>query len=173
MVSFSCEVCNDTVIKKKLDQHRLKCHGAYFSCIDCSTTFQGTEYRQHTSCITEAEKYEKGLYKGKKQANKPTSNGAHKAEKKEMEKSKESKAASNRTKATKNSKEAEPKKKSKVTKPATDSTLSGKLAALLKSDGNATLYKVVKKLASDSSKKEIMKKLKISKSADGSFVLEL
>ena len=38
---------------------------AYFTCIDCSTTFQGTDYRKHTSCISEAEKYEKGLYKGK------------------------------------------------------------------------------------------------------------
>ena len=64
MVSFSCEVCNDTVIKKKLDQHAQRCRGAYFTCIDCSTTFQGTDYRKHTSCISEAEKYEKGLYKG-------------------------------------------------------------------------------------------------------------
>lgn len=65
MVSFSCEVCNDTVIKKKLDQHAQRCRGAYFTCIDCTTTFQGTDYRKHTSCISEAEKYEKGLYKGK------------------------------------------------------------------------------------------------------------
>lgn len=27
--------------------------------IDCSTTFQGTDYRAHTSCISEKEKYEK------------------------------------------------------------------------------------------------------------------
>lgn len=173
MVSFSCEVCNDTVIKKKLDQHRLKCHGAYFTCIDCSTTFQGTDYRQHTSCITEAEKYEKGLYKGKKQANKPTANGAQKPEKKETGKSKEAKAAPSSTKTKKDSKETDSKKKSKVTKPSTESKLNDKLAALLKSEENATLYKVVKKLAADKSKKEIMKKLKVSRSADGSFVLEL
>lgn len=170
MVSFSCEVCNDTVIKKKLDQHRLKCHGAFFTCIDCSTTFQGTNYRQHTSCITEAEKYEKGLYKGKKQANKPTANSAQKPEKKETEKSK---VAPSSTKTKKDSKEADSKKKSKVTKPSTESKLNDKLTALLKSNENATLYKVVKKLAADKSKKDIMKKLKVSKSADGSFVLEL
>lgn len=71
MVSFSCEVCNDTIVKKKLDQHRSRCPDAYFTCIDCSTTFNGTEYRSHTQCISEAEKYEKGLYKGKKQNPKP------------------------------------------------------------------------------------------------------
>ncbi|CAX40538.1 conserved hypothetical protein [Candida dubliniensis CD36] len=71
MVSFSCEVCNDTVIKKKLDQHAQRCRGAYFTCIDCSTTFQGTDYRKHTSCISEAEKYEKGLYKKKTKQPKP------------------------------------------------------------------------------------------------------
>lgn len=65
MVSFSCEVCNDTIIKKKLDQHTQRCYGAYFTCIDCSTTFEGTEYRKHTSCITEDEKYQKSLYKKK------------------------------------------------------------------------------------------------------------
>lgn len=66
MVSFSCEVCNDTVLKKKLDAHKQRCPGAVFTCIDCSVTFQGTDYRTHTSCISEAQKYEKGLYRGKK-----------------------------------------------------------------------------------------------------------
>ncbi|OBA21002.1 hypothetical protein METBIDRAFT_14544, partial [Metschnikowia bicuspidata var. bicuspidata NRRL YB-4993] len=65
MVSFSCEVCNDTVIKKKLDQHRQRCYDAYFTCIDCSTTFHGNDHKSHTQCISEAEKYEKALYKGK------------------------------------------------------------------------------------------------------------
>lgn len=55
-------------MKKKLDQHRQRCRDAYFTCIDCSTTFNGTDYRQHTQCITEDEKYQKALYrpKGKK-----------------------------------------------------------------------------------------------------------
>jgi len=53
------------VVKKpKLDQHRTRCHGG-FDCIDCSTTFNSpAEYKGHTSCISEAEKYQKGLYKG-------------------------------------------------------------------------------------------------------------
>ncbi|EGU11025.1 hypothetical protein RTG_03042 [Rhodotorula toruloides ATCC 204091] len=31
--------------------------------IDCNTTFEGTSYRSHTSCITEEEKYQKSVYK--------------------------------------------------------------------------------------------------------------
>lgn len=52
--------------KPKLDQHRFRCHGG-FDCIDCSTAFHSpAEYRLHTSCISEAEKYQKSLYKGPK-----------------------------------------------------------------------------------------------------------
>jgi len=86
MVSFYCETCCATLKKPKLDQHAQRCW-AVFTCrfqmpgscrlattsreadapparlgrtgIDCSTTFQDTDYRSHTSCITEAEKYEK------------------------------------------------------------------------------------------------------------------
>ncbi|ODV86814.1 hypothetical protein CANARDRAFT_196084 [[Candida] arabinofermentans NRRL YB-2248] len=71
MVSFSCENCNETVKKPKLAQHQSRCYGAYFTCIDCSTTFYNNEHTKHTSCISEAEKYEKGLYKGKKKAPPP------------------------------------------------------------------------------------------------------
>jgi len=64
MVSFQCHSCGDVVKKPKLDQHRTRCHGG-FDCIDCSTTFNSpAEYKGHTSCISEAEKYQKGLYKG-------------------------------------------------------------------------------------------------------------
>ena len=53
--------------KPKLDQHRLRCQSS-FTCIDCSTTFAGPhEYKAHTSCVSEAQKYEKSLYKGPKQ----------------------------------------------------------------------------------------------------------
>ena len=52
--------------KPKLDQHRTRCHSGY-DCIDCSKTFNTpADYKGHTSCITEAEKYEKSLYKGPK-----------------------------------------------------------------------------------------------------------
>lgn len=38
MVSFSCQNCNDTVKKPKLQIHMNRCH-APVDCIDCSTTF--------------------------------------------------------------------------------------------------------------------------------------
>ncbi|KAM3584473.1 hypothetical protein VKS41_003286 [Umbelopsis sp. WA50703] len=65
MVSFQCDGCCDVVKKPKLDQHRQRCW-ATFTCIDCSTTFQNQDYKSHTSCISEAEKYEKSVYKGPK-----------------------------------------------------------------------------------------------------------
>jgi cell growth-regulating nucleolar protein len=63
MVSFVCNVCQETLKKAKLDQHYGRCRGANFSCIDCNTDFNGTAYRSHTSCISEAEKYQKSMYK--------------------------------------------------------------------------------------------------------------
>ncbi|KAL1964499.1 hypothetical protein VTN77DRAFT_6925 [Rasamsonia byssochlamydoides] len=65
MVSFQCEACGDVLTKKKLDPHRGRCRGAYFTCIDCMVTFQGTDYRAHTSCMTEEQKYQGALYKEK------------------------------------------------------------------------------------------------------------
>ncbi|KAM5473416.1 hypothetical protein MauCBS54593_002211 [Microsporum audouinii] len=65
MVSFQCEGCGDVLTKKKLDPHRGQCRGASFSCLDCMVHFQGTEYRSHTSCMTEAQKYQGALYKEK------------------------------------------------------------------------------------------------------------
>jgi len=59
MPSFVCDTCQETVKKPKLDGHAASCRGAVFSCIDCYRTFQGTEYRSHTSCITETQKYVK------------------------------------------------------------------------------------------------------------------
>ncbi|KAJ9157810.1 LYAR-type C2HC zinc finger [Pleurostoma richardsiae] len=66
MVSFSCEACGDVLTKKKLDPHRNRCRGATFTCIDCMVHFPGTEYRTHTSCMTEEQKYQGALYKNKK-----------------------------------------------------------------------------------------------------------
>ncbi|RDX42716.1 hypothetical protein OH76DRAFT_84579 [Lentinus brumalis] len=67
MVSFQCDACSDTVKKPKLDKHYMSCHSSV-TCLDCSTTFAGpAQWKSHTSCISEAEKYQKGLYKGPKQ----------------------------------------------------------------------------------------------------------
>lgn len=58
--------CADVVKKPKLDQHRARCHSG-FDCIDCSTTFNTpADYKGHTQCISEAEKYQKSVYKGPK-----------------------------------------------------------------------------------------------------------
>ncbi|RMZ82011.1 hypothetical protein DV737_g2258, partial [Chaetothyriales sp. CBS 132003] len=65
MVSFSCEHCADVLTKKKLDPHRSHCRGAVFTCLDCQTTFAGTSYRAHTSCMTEDQKYQGALYRSK------------------------------------------------------------------------------------------------------------
>ncbi|KAF2141772.1 uncharacterized protein K452DRAFT_33605 [Aplosporella prunicola CBS 121167] len=66
MVSFSCEGCGDILTKKKLDPHRNQCWGASYTCIDCMVHFQGTDYRSHTSCMSEAQKYQGALYREKK-----------------------------------------------------------------------------------------------------------
>ncbi|KAK4136736.1 hypothetical protein BT67DRAFT_439741 [Trichocladium antarcticum] len=66
MVSFSCEACGDVLTKKKLDQHRNRCRGATFTCIDCMVYFPGAEYRTHTSCMSEEQKYQGALYREKK-----------------------------------------------------------------------------------------------------------
>ncbi|KAF7550600.1 hypothetical protein G7Z17_g5617 [Cylindrodendrum hubeiense] len=76
MVSFSCEECGDVLTKKKLDPHRNRCRGATFTCIDCMVHFPGVQYRFHTSCMTEDQKYQGALYKdkSKKQNNQQQNN---------------------------------------------------------------------------------------------------
>jgi cell growth-regulating nucleolar protein len=48
--------------------HR-SCHAV--TCVDCSVTFYGNDYAAHVTCISEAEKYEKGLFKPKNKDLKP------------------------------------------------------------------------------------------------------
>ena len=56
--------CGDVLTKPKLDKHRAMCHTS-FDCIDCSKRFESpADYKGHTSCITEAEKYQGALYNG-------------------------------------------------------------------------------------------------------------
>ncbi|KAK1047651.1 hypothetical protein LTR74_017720 [Friedmanniomyces endolithicus] len=50
---------------RKLDPHRSQCRGASFTCLDCMVHFQGGDYRSHTSCISEAQKYQGALYREK------------------------------------------------------------------------------------------------------------
>lgn len=47
------------------DQHSGRCR-ASFTCIDCSKTFRNSgEWKSHTTCISEDEKYQGALFKGK------------------------------------------------------------------------------------------------------------
>ncbi|KAF2725484.1 hypothetical protein K431DRAFT_299832 [Polychaeton citri CBS 116435] len=70
--------CGDVLTKKKLDGHRNQCRGASFTCLDCMVHFRGTEYRSHTSCISEAQKYQGHLYRPEKDK----SNGKNKLQNK-------------------------------------------------------------------------------------------
>jgi len=57
-VSFVCDACQDVVKKPKLDEHKARCRGASFTCVDCNSHFEGTSYRSHTSCVSEKVKYQ-------------------------------------------------------------------------------------------------------------------
>lgn len=67
MVFFVCEGCNETLKKNKVDAHAGRCRNCWaVSCVDCSVVFEGNDYAAHTSCISEAEKYEGSLFQGDK-----------------------------------------------------------------------------------------------------------
>ncbi|KNZ64478.1 UPF0743 protein [Puccinia sorghi] len=49
-----------------LDSHSMRCR-ASVTCLDCSTTFNGpASWKPHTTCISEAQKYQKSLYQAPK-----------------------------------------------------------------------------------------------------------
>ena len=162
MVSFSCEVCNDTIIKKKLDQHIQRCYGAYFSCIDCSTTFEGTSYRNHTSCISEAEKYEKALYKGPK-----------KKQQQQQQKTQEPKKVEQKKEEP--TKKEEPKKKVESKKKEDKKDKTNSLHQYLTNNKTSNLYKILKKASNDDSKKlkQLLKKIEIIKQDDNKLIIQL
>jgi len=67
MVFFVCEGCNESLKKNQVDKHASFCSACWaVTCVDCNVTFEGDDYRQHTSCISEAQKYEGALYRGPK-----------------------------------------------------------------------------------------------------------
>lgn len=173
MVSFSCEVCNDTVVKKKLEQHQQRCRGAYFSCIDCSVTFHDNDHRQHTSCISEAEKYEKGLYKGKKQS----ASAAKPPAKSPVKQQPEVKSpAKQQPEAKSKSREAAKVTKTKVAKAKVSPAAAkrGLPSALthLSTGQPQSLYKVVKK-ADKADRKALLKRLALVVGDDGAVEVKL
>lgn len=55
------------VKKPKLDQHHYQRCGASFTCLDCSQTFNSPDqWRPHTTCVSEAQKYERSVWQGDK-----------------------------------------------------------------------------------------------------------
>lgn len=66
MVFFVCEGCNESMKKNQVDKHAARCRSCHaVTCVDCSVTFYGNDYATHLTCVSEAEKYEKTLYKAK------------------------------------------------------------------------------------------------------------
>ncbi|XP_066927221.1 cell growth-regulating nucleolar protein-like isoform X1 [Clytia hemisphaerica] len=72
MVSFICDACGNTVKKNQVEKHyQTACRNcSVLSCIDCGVDFPGDAYVSHTSCISEAEKYQGHLYQPKDKENK-------------------------------------------------------------------------------------------------------
>jgi len=70
MVCFECGKCNETVKKPKLAKHLMMCNSFYVSCIDCNMRFTWDTWEQHTSCISEAQKYQGNLFQAKENKNK-------------------------------------------------------------------------------------------------------
>ena len=67
MVSFTCQACQETVKKNKVDAHCRKCRACWvLTCLDCNKDFAGEAFREHVRCISEAEKYQGKLFKGVK-----------------------------------------------------------------------------------------------------------
>eukprot|EP00747_Dinoflagellata_sp_TGD_P162228 gnl/TRDRNA2_/TRDRNA2_179599_c0_seq1.p1 gnl/TRDRNA2_/TRDRNA2_179599_c0~~gnl/TRDRNA2_/TRDRNA2_179599_c0_seq1.p1 ORF type:complete len:262 (-),score=71.19 gnl/TRDRNA2_/TRDRNA2_179599_c0_seq1:102-845(-) len=70
MVVFECQKCNETVKKPKLAKHLQACNSFWVSCIDCSKVFAWNEWESHTTCISEAQKYQGALYVAKEDVKK-------------------------------------------------------------------------------------------------------
>lgn len=62
MVYFQCELCIQTLKKKQVERHyTVECRQSHrFSCLTCHQIFDRTTIVNHTSCISEEEKYQKG-----------------------------------------------------------------------------------------------------------------
>ncbi|KAJ1835273.1 hypothetical protein LPJ63_001280 [Coemansia sp. RSA 2711] len=65
MVSFVCSTCQGTFKKSKLVMHAKRCRNATYACIDCGVDFVRETFREHSNCISEAEKHQGKLYKPK------------------------------------------------------------------------------------------------------------
>eukprot|EP00315_Gephyrocapsa_oceanica_P016768 CAMPEP_0185364944 /NCGR_PEP_ID=MMETSP1364-20130426/12735_1 /TAXON_ID=38817 /ORGANISM="Gephyrocapsa oceanica, Strain RCC1303" /LENGTH=345 /DNA_ID=CAMNT_0027965463 /DNA_START=107 /DNA_END=1144 /DNA_ORIENTATION=+ len=63
MVFFICETTNECIKKPKVEAHMRKHPNAWvFCCMDCGARFEGEAYKEHTSCMSEAQRYEGKFY---------------------------------------------------------------------------------------------------------------
>lgn len=175
MVSFSCEACGETVPKKKCSQHQRRCRDACFTCLDCQKTFYGNEYVNHTSCISEAEKYEKKFYKGNKKNNKKNKNKNVELKREDMEETDSSSKQSKKEKIHNNKHKVDDKGK-KESRNHID------LSEFVVKDKPTSLYKVFKKLHGKKdklskklaeNKKSFLRSLKVTEKEDGTLVLSI
>ena len=83
MVCFQCDICVETLKKKQVEIHyQFRCRNAYsFSCLTCWQIFDRNTVKDHTSCVSEDQKYkstDKKFQNGNKingQNCKPNTNG--------------------------------------------------------------------------------------------------
>jgi cell growth-regulating nucleolar protein len=59
MVCFQCDICVETLKKKQVETHfQFRCRNAYsFSCLTCWKVFDRETIKEHTSCVSEDQKY--------------------------------------------------------------------------------------------------------------------
>ena len=165
MVTFNCEVCNDTVPKKNTEKHYYRCPNAYYTCIDCSKTFDdGYSYKQHTSCISEDEKYQKSLYRGKKTVNKAktTNNNNNNTPSTNIKRQQQEKEQGSKTKEETDTKN----KVKKAKKVSTKSTIF--------KDGES-LYNCLKNIKDKGEKKKLLKSIILQQNpeAKNSFIISI
>jgi cell growth-regulating nucleolar protein len=58
MVYFTCASCGHNFKKNEIERHRFSCRSSMFTCIDCNKDFINDDYKMHTKCVTESERYE-------------------------------------------------------------------------------------------------------------------
>lgn len=64
-----CEDCNETLKRLKVAAHLCKCSCSAITCVDCNKSFYDDSYLQHSTCMSEAERYEGHLYQAPKKKN--------------------------------------------------------------------------------------------------------
>lgn len=161
MVTFNCEVCNETVPKKQTEKHFYKCRDAYYTCIDCNKCFDDYDglYKKHTECITEDQKYMGKLYQEKDKKSSVNKNSKDNQDNKK--KNVENKDAKKDTKKGEKKEEKKlPKKSEKI-----ESSANNLIREILKP--GESLYKILKELEKNKKskidKKQLLKTIIVDK----------